>query len=191
MELWSVESYFQRPPSLGVLSIKTYGQIWLSDGSVLKILIWWIDHGIPIYCLYPSLLTINSLITNFDKSYQTLCLRKYFLCPPLWLSGPHLFPRIYFFFWEAEHLSWAAFEIHRSWPNFWKKLKKLAIMQTSPMTKHLLNINIFGPVSPDIMRPQLAIFGGSHLSWAVLAILYQNLHSFYWVFWVMRQGRKI
>ena len=64
-------------------------------------------------------------------------------------------------------------------------------MQSSPMTKHLLNIIIFGPVSLEIMTHQIAIFGGSHLSSAVLAILYQVLHSFYRVFWVMRQGRKI
>ena len=61
-------------------------------------------------------------------------------------------------------------------------------MQSSPITKHLSNIIIFGSVSPEITRPQIAIFGGSHLSWAVLAILYQVLHSFYRVFWVMRQG---
>ena len=34
-------------------------------------------------------------------------------------------------------------------------------------------------------------FWGNHLSWAVLAILNQVLHSFYRVFWVMWQGRKI
>ena len=64
-------------------------------------------------------------------------------------------------------------------------------MHSSPMTKHLLNIIIFGLVSLEIMTHQIAIFGGRHLSSAVLAILYQVLHSFYRVFWVMRQGRKI
>ena len=61
-------------------------------------------------------------------------------------------------------------------------------MQSSPMTSHLSNFSIFGPVSPEIMRPTLAIFGGSHLIRAILSILYQVLHSFYRVFWVMRQG---
>ena len=64
-------------------------------------------------------------------------------------------------------------------------------MHSSPTTSHISNFSIFGPVGPEIIRPQHAIFGGSHLSRAVLAILYQVLHSFYGVFWVMRQGRKI
>ena len=61
-------------------------------------------------------------------------------------------------------------------------------MQSSPMTSHISNFSIFGPVSPEILRPQHAIFGGSHLSRVVLAILYEVLHSFYRVFWVMKQG---
>ena len=32
-------------------------------------------------------------------------------------------------------------------------------MQTLPTTRHLLNIIIFGPVSLDIMTPQITIFG--------------------------------
>ena len=32
-------------------------------------------------------------------------------------------------------------------------------MQTSPMTRYLLNIIIFGPVSHEIMMPQITIFG--------------------------------
>ena len=32
-------------------------------------------------------------------------------------------------------------------------------MQSSPMTRHLLNIITFGPVSLEIMTPQIAIFG--------------------------------
>ena len=36
-------------------------------------------------------------------------------------------------------------------------------MQTSPMTKHLSNIIVFGPVSPEIMRRQARHFWGGHL----------------------------
>ena len=51
-------------------------------------------------------------------------------------------------------------------------------MQSSPMPRHLLNIIIFGLVSLEIMTHQIAILGGRHLSSAVLAIMYQVLHSF-------------
>ena len=34
-------------------------------------------------------------------------------------------------------------------------------MQSSPMTRHLLNIIIFGLVSLEIMTHQIAIFGGT------------------------------
>ena len=85
-------------------------------------------------------------------------------------------------------LKLSRFRILKKLTKFLKNWKKLAIMQSSPMTKHLSNIIIFGPVSPEIMRPEFAIFGGSHLSWAVLAILYKVLHSFYRFLWVMRQG---
>ena len=64
-------------------------------------------------------------------------------------------------------------------------------MQSLPMTKHLLNIIIFGLVILEIMTHQIAIIVGRHLISAVLAILCQVRHSFYRVSWVMRQGRKI
>ena len=54
-----------------------------------------------------------------------------------------------------------------------------------------INLQYFCSVSPEIMWRQARHFGGGHIIRAVLAILYQVLHSFYRVFWVMRQGRKI
>ena len=46
-------------------------------------------------------------------------------------------------------------------------------------------------VPAEIMRLQAHHFWGEDLIQAVLAILYQVLHSFYRVFWVMRLGQKI
>ena len=37
-------------------------------------------------------------------------------------------------------------------------------MQFSPMTRHLLNIIIFGPISLEIITPQFTIFWGNHFS---------------------------
>ena len=59
------------------------------------------------------------------------------------------------------------------------------------MTAYQSNLGIYFPVSPEIMRPQACPFWGKDLIQAVLAILYQVLHSFYRVFWVMRLGQKI
>ena len=59
------------------------------------------------------------------------------------------------------------------------------------MTSYQSNFSIFGPVNIEIMRRQAHYFWGGHLIRAVLAILYQVLHSFYRFFWVMIQGRKI
>ena len=59
------------------------------------------------------------------------------------------------------------------------------------MTTHQSNLSIFSPVSPEIMRPQARPFWGEELIQSVLAMLYQVLHIFYRVFWVMRLGQKI
>ena len=59
------------------------------------------------------------------------------------------------------------------------------------MTTHQSNFSFFGPVGPEIMRPQLRKFWGEDLIRAVSAILYQVVHIFYQVFWVMRLGQKI
>ena len=54
-----------------------------------------------------------------------------------------------------------------------------------------IKLQYFCPVIPEIMVPQARHFGGENSIQAVLAILYQVLHSLYKVFWVMRLGRKI
>ena len=59
------------------------------------------------------------------------------------------------------------------------------------MTTHKSNFSDFFTVSPYIMRPKARHFWGEDLIRSGLAILYQVLHSFYRVFWVMRLGQKI
>ena len=59
------------------------------------------------------------------------------------------------------------------------------------MNTHQSKYSISCPVSPEIMRPQEGHFWGGDLIRAVLAILYQVVHSFNRVFWVMILGRKI
>ena len=59
------------------------------------------------------------------------------------------------------------------------------------MNTNQSSFSIFCVASPEIMRPQERHFWGGDLFQAVFAILYQVLHCFYRVFWVMRQGRKI
>ena len=86
------------------------------------------------------------------------------------------------------HLSRASFELYIEVDQIFEK--KIAIMQSSPTTSHISNFSIFGPVSPEIIRPHHAIFGGSHLSRAVLVILYQVLHSFYRVSGLCDRDKK-
>ena len=59
------------------------------------------------------------------------------------------------------------------------------------MNTHQTNFSIYCLSSPEITRPQARQFGGEDLIRAVSDILYQVVHSFYRVFWVMRLGQKI
>ena len=59
------------------------------------------------------------------------------------------------------------------------------------MTTNQSNFSIFCPVIPEIMSPQARQFWGEDLIRAVSAHVYQVVHSFYRVFWVMRLGQNI